>query len=423
MPKKEKDHKKGKESSKDKKEAQGPPGAKVLHPILGAAMYGRIDEVREYAAQDPRSLRSREADEWTVAHWAARRGYMQLMMFISERAPELLAALDNKGASPAHFAAIYGHEGILLLIGERDPASLMLLDEDGNSPAHDATRHNRLGPLKLIVDRCPSLIYGSNNKGQRPIDLAERNDIQTFLKTSEKASMVPAVQLQNLTKEARMLNAQNACLALYCRHHWDTSGLGQEKKHFVPQPDPEASVPNLEYGLINNEFLRTMPRAHIATLERVENRELHDSFMKTRDKVKERMGKNWSDDKCERWLFYLSNSTDKSDKFSAGKFRVTSGEHSKHGEGIYFAREASHVDDSIAGSSKGESERKMLLCRVVVGQMFNGKPDHKVPFTAESKRGQPRYIDTVVDSTEDPITFAIGEPTCAYPTYLITYRP
>jgi len=33
--------------------------------------------------------------------------------------------------------------------------------------------------------------------------------------------MVPAVQLQNLAKETRTLNAQNAVLAFQCRNYWD----------------------------------------------------------------------------------------------------------------------------------------------------------------------------------------------------------
>jgi len=82
------------------------------------------------------------------------------------------------------------------------------------------------------VQCCPSLIYGANNKGLRPIDLAQRDEIrqaihfahlccqltapksekfawpaffEQFLKAAEKASMVPAVQMQNLAKESKML--------------------------------------------------------------------------------------------------------------------------------------------------------------------------------------------------------------------------
>jgi hypothetical protein len=97
----------------------------------------------------------------------------------------------------------------------------MVNDKEGNSPAHDATKHNRLTTLKLLVDRCPSLIYGMNKEQQRPCDFAVREEIKAFLKDSEKASMVPAVQLQNLAKETRTLNAQNAVLAFQCRNYWD----------------------------------------------------------------------------------------------------------------------------------------------------------------------------------------------------------
>jgi ankyrin repeat protein len=183
-------------------------------------MFGRLDDIRSMAQDDPRVLQEREHDGWTIAHWAARRGYMNLMNFICERSPALLNAKALNGATPAHFAASYGHDSILDLMAEREPASLMHQDKEGNSPAHDATRHHRMQCLKLLVERSPSLIYGSNARGKRPIDLAERDELRTYLKDAEKASMVPAVQLQNLTREARVLNAQNAVLALYCKHYW-----------------------------------------------------------------------------------------------------------------------------------------------------------------------------------------------------------
>ena len=51
-----------------------------------------------------------------------------------------------------------------------------------DTPAHDATAKNQLYALKTLVQCCPSLIYGANNKGLRPIDLAQREEIKQFLK-------------------------------------------------------------------------------------------------------------------------------------------------------------------------------------------------------------------------------------------------
>jgi|NorSeaMetagenome_1021524.scaffolds.fasta_scaffold48528_1 hypothetical protein len=41
---------------------------------------------------------------------------------------------------------------------------------------------NQLYALKLLVQVSPSLIYGANNKGLRPIDFAQRDEIKQFLK-------------------------------------------------------------------------------------------------------------------------------------------------------------------------------------------------------------------------------------------------
>ena len=135
-------------------------------------MYNRLDELKEIVINDPRAVQSKEvrhsrwpcagwvtnsregrlrilqratwlqtqysievvltpvlvrqADGWTVAHWAAQRGYEEMMSFIADRAPPLLTTQCNAGSVPAHFAASYGHNNIIALLAERDPASLMV---------------------------------------------------------------------------------------------------------------------------------------------------------------------------------------------------------------------------------------------------------------------------------------------------------
>jgi ankyrin repeat protein len=139
-------------------------------------MYNRLDELKEIVINDPRAVQEKEvrqsrwpcagmgdilsthrapasdrysarrgsrrsskvaltvvlvrachqADGWTIAHWAAQRGYDEMMSFIADRAPPLLTTQCNAGSVPAHFAASYGHNNIIALLAERDPASLMV---------------------------------------------------------------------------------------------------------------------------------------------------------------------------------------------------------------------------------------------------------------------------------------------------------
>jgi len=48
-------------------------------------MYNRLDELKEIIIANPRAVHEKEADGWTIAHWAAQRGYEDMMSFIADR--------------------------------------------------------------------------------------------------------------------------------------------------------------------------------------------------------------------------------------------------------------------------------------------------------------------------------------------------
>jgi hypothetical protein len=169
------------------------------------------------------------------------------------RAPALLSAEANDGATPAHLAASFGHSEILSLLGDIDPGSLMLKDHRGNTPAHDATRRNCMPTLLVLIERCPSLIYVANADGLRLIELAAREETKLFLKEAEKRSMVPAVQLQTLAKENRQLATHNAVLALYSRNAWQSRARAGPAAFRVPPDGPE-------FAAMAAEFSRTMSK-------------------------------------------------------------------------------------------------------------------------------------------------------------------
>lgn len=83
--------------------------------------------------------------------------------------------------------------------------------------------------------------------------------------------MVPAVQLQNLTKETKVLNAQNAVLAFYCRNHWTGQNM---KDRLILITDKKCQ----EYVSISGEFVRTMSKANVLSLHRFQDKGLHDQF-------------------------------------------------------------------------------------------------------------------------------------------------
>mmetsp|Transcript_68030 Transcript_68030/g.168059 ORF Transcript_68030/g.168059 Transcript_68030/m.168059 type:complete len:412 (-) Transcript_68030:108-1343(-) len=388
----------------------------VHHPqILAAAMYGRLEEMKEFAMQDAKNLQARESDGWTVAHWAARRGHLEVLSFIADRAPTLLVAQANDGSTPAHYAAAHSHDGILSLLGDRDPGSLMGIDNEGDSPAHDASRHSRFTSLKLLVERCPSLIYGINKQGNRPIELAVRDEIREFLKSAEKASMVPAVQLQNLTKEAKVLNAQNAVLAFYCRQYWTGQNV---KDRLILVADKNCQ----EYHNIITEFTRTMSKSDVLALYRVQERGRHEAFTGLRDLVREEAGQNWEESLMEKWLFYTAANLErmvKADTTTVFKSQAALGRSAPYGDGIYGMREASLAADDAVPGDDGRT-KQMLVVRAVIGRYCQGKHGMAGP---SNLPGQNRKTFTsMVDNLAEPMVFVLQNPTYLYPAYLVTYR-
>lgn len=322
---------------------------------------------------------------------------------------------------PAHYAATYGHNNIISLLAERDPASLMIQDNAGDTPAHDATAANQLYALKLLVQVSPSLIYGANNKGLRPIDFAQRDEIKQFLKDAEKASMVPAVQMQNLARESKVLTAMNAVLALYCKHYWETEGT--ETKKFS-----KISHESQEFTLVNNEFGRTMSRAQIGQVLRVENLALHDAFMTRRKQLKAELKSKWDESVHEKWLFYTQVEGEDLEATCSGdvtkSFRAKQGDEEtlRWGNGIYFVKEASLVDDFLTPLPSGS--KRLLICRVVVGRTDAGRYGISAPLSLQQTGRSPVRVHSLVDSVEDPLTFVIpeNEKAMAYPAYLVTYK-
>ena len=161
------------------------------------------------------------------------------------------------------------------------------------------------------------------------------NTDQTRIKQeAEKASMVPAVQMQNLQRESKFLTvstckyvshlcssmhpytcaleqdvrmhklrpqcasvqtqAMNAVLALYCKHYWEGEGDRADavfsKVSFLRQDGQcnvftiqvihchsmvccsQVSADSQEFTLVTNEFGRTMSRAVISQVQRIENK-------------------------------------------------------------------------------------------------------------------------------------------------------
>jgi len=302
-------------------------------------------------------------------------------------------------------------------LGDRDPGSLMVNDSDGNSAAHDATKHNRLTTLKLLVERCPSLIYGMNKEQLRPCDFAVRDEIKHFLKDSEKASMVPAVQLQNLAKETRILNAQNAVLAFYCRNYWDPRAFGDLLIQLTPPASKEEH--HMEWQSVSAEFLRTMSKANISKVQRYQDRARHDAFTTFRDNIKAECKDLWVESNMEKWVFNTGpNLGECLERNTDTPYPFHRGGKAPYGDGVYVVREASLCCDEAVTTPDGS--KQMLLSRCVTGRYSVGKSGMDKPSLLPSSNT--KTFHSSVDNVAEPMTFILQSHEYLYPAYLITYR-
>eukprot|EP00960_Hanusia_phi_P004495 131408-Hanusia_phi.AAC.2 len=124
----------------------------------------------------------------------------------------------------------------------------------------------------------------------------------------------------------------------------------------------------------------------------------------------------------ERWLFYLQFPDESIDRICKGSvpFTFRDGEDNKYGNGIYFSKEATFVDDQVIADKDGI--KRMLLSRVVVGRIDAGHPQLTAPFTKQQSGKGAKTMHSLADSEEDPITFVIPDGTYAYPAYMIYYK-
>ena len=71
---------------------------------------------------------------------------------------------------------------------------------------------------------------------------------------------------------------------------WPLSAVRQLPRH-LKQQNLIWRVVCAQYVLVTNEFGRTMSRAVIGLVQRIENKPMHDSFMQRRKELKKEMGR------------------------------------------------------------------------------------------------------------------------------------
>ena len=93
-----------------------------------------------------------------------------------------------------------------------------------------------------------------------------------------------------------------------------------------------------------------------------------------------------------------------------------------HGNGVYFAVDASYSARSTYSPPDPSGKRYMYLARVLVGDYTVGRKGLIVPPNKQNPNDPTEAFDTVVDQNPNPAIFVTFYDWQCYPDYLITFQ-
>ena len=180
-----------------------------------------------------------------------------------------------------------------------------------------------------------------------------------------------------------------------------------------------------EFSYVEKLFKQTMQGVVIDSIERVENKSLHDAYSTMKKNVARDLGPDFDEARMVRMLFHGTSAQATQDivhGVAAGYEPNAAGSSTGAiwGDGTYFARDASY-SHRLAGQLPS-GKRQMLVNEVLVGLSTIGKKGTKLyPKVPGAKNSSTRY-HSLVDNVSDPTIFVVAHSTAAYPAFLITYH-
>ncbi|XP_048358120.1 protein mono-ADP-ribosyltransferase PARP12-like [Sphaerodactylus townsendi] len=201
--------------------------------------------------------------------------------------------------------------------------------------------------------------------------------------------------------------------------HWDRSALPELGYKLITLQSSSN-----EYRKVQVNFQRTMAKATIKKIQRIQNLALWEVFQWQKEQMKKANG---GKDVDERMLFH-GTAANHVDAICQQNFdwRICGVHGTAYGKGSYFARDASYSDNYCGHNSTVKTmflalsiSKTMFLSRVLVGEFTNGSSHYLRPPAKEGKNTL--FYDSCVNNIHNPSIFVIFEKHQIYPEYLIEY--
>lgn len=169
-----------------------------------------------------------------------------------------------------------------------------------------------------------------------------------------------------------------------------------------------------EFKEIEALFLKTLKEGIIVKIERIQNKQLWDTYQLKKSHMK---NNNKGCDVTEKKLFHGTDNKHV-DVICHSNFdwRLCGVHGTSYGKGSYFARDAKYSNHFTSESDV----KSMFLSRLLVGEYTEGSPDYVRP--PHKDKGGMSLFDSCVDNVANPCIYVIFERQQIYPEYLLQYQ-
>ncbi|KAM4889418.1 protein mono-ADP-ribosyltransferase PARP14-like [Thomomys bottae] len=180
----------------------------------------------------------------------------------------------------------------------------------------------------------------------------------------------------------------------------------------------ELQLGDPEYNTVANKFNETCSHFAIEKIERIQNKDLWNSYQTKKCSIDEKYGH----ERNEKLLFHGTEADSVPHVNTHGFNRSYAGKNAAlYGKGTYFAVTADYSAQDTYSKPDVNGKKHMYYVRVLTGEYTRGNQSYIVP-PAKSPQNPTDLYDSVVDNVQNPSLFVIFHDYHAYPEYLITFR-
>ncbi|KAJ9178468.1 hypothetical protein P3X46_010347 [Hevea brasiliensis] len=146
-------------------------------PAHATIIEDKIDMLKEMAEVNPELVQLKDGRGRTVLHWAAHRGNVDAVRFLSSKFCGGLFEMDNKGFFPIHIASEEGRVEVIKELLEQWPHQRELFNREGQNILHVAAKSGKDNVVRFISETptLEKLLNEKDRNGNTPLHLAAMN--------------------------------------------------------------------------------------------------------------------------------------------------------------------------------------------------------------------------------------------------------